>query len=227
MIYIGSTVNSISRWKGHVKSLREQKHHSKHLQRAWNKYGEKNFVFEIIEEVLDKSNLTGREQYYLDIHESYNRNKGYNICPKAGFNTRGASFYKTKEWRDKQRKAHLGKNKSQKTRQKMSESRKGIKFSQEHKTNLSNALKDKLKGEGNPMHGKKHSEETKQKMREKAVERNLKNRNIRAKLSDIMIYEIRNLHPKLSYKKIASLYNVHFCTIRNIIKNKTYKNIEV
>lgn len=227
MIYIGSTVNSISRWKGHIKSLREQKHHSKHLQCAWNKYSEESFVFEIIEEVLDKSNLIEREQYYLDIYESYNRNKGYNICPKAGFNTRGASFYKTKEWRDKQRKAHLGKNKSQKTRQKMSESRKGIKFSQEHKTNLSNALKDKLKGKGNPMYGKKHSNETKQKMREKAIERNTNNRNIRAKLSDAKILEIRKLYPQIGYKKLADIYKVHFCTIRNVVKNKTYKNIEV
>jgi group I intron endonuclease len=47
--YIGSTVNLRSRAKAHRTCLRGGYHHSKKLQRAWNKYGENAFVFEVME----------------------------------------------------------------------------------------------------------------------------------------------------------------------------------
>ena len=45
--YIGSSQNISRRWYDHKRELRIQKHHNKYLQRAWNKYGEENFSFEI------------------------------------------------------------------------------------------------------------------------------------------------------------------------------------
>ena len=53
--YVGSTINFNSRWEQHKAKLNKQKHHSKHLQNAWNKYEKDNFIFEIIEKILDKS----------------------------------------------------------------------------------------------------------------------------------------------------------------------------
>ena len=41
-------------------------HHSVHFQNAYNKYGESSFVYDIIENVQDSSQLLIREQYYLD-----------------------------------------------------------------------------------------------------------------------------------------------------------------
>lgn len=51
------------------------------------------------------------------------------------------------------------------TRQNISESRKGMEFSEEHKKHLSDRAKTKI-GKLNNFYGKKHSEETKQKMSE-------------------------------------------------------------
>ena len=48
-IYIGSSNNIMRRWYEHLRDLKNQKHCNSHLQNAWNKYGENNFLFEIIE----------------------------------------------------------------------------------------------------------------------------------------------------------------------------------
>lgn len=47
--YIGSTKNFKQRLKQHISDLHNNKHHSSYLQAAWNKYGEKHFVFQILE----------------------------------------------------------------------------------------------------------------------------------------------------------------------------------
>lgn len=83
-VYIGSAVDIGKRWSVHLHLLRGGKHHSNHLQSAWNKYGQEVFGFFIIEFVEDKSTLITREQYWLDFYHSANDRLGYNICPTAG-----------------------------------------------------------------------------------------------------------------------------------------------
>lgn len=46
--YIGSTTNYKSRWHTHRSALRRGVHHSFILQKAWNKYGESAFSFEML-----------------------------------------------------------------------------------------------------------------------------------------------------------------------------------
>jgi len=81
--YIGSTINLNARIINHVKELRENKHHSIHLQRSWNKYGGEYFIFGVLEYVENTDNLIEREQYWLDELKAYNDKYGYNICKKA------------------------------------------------------------------------------------------------------------------------------------------------
>lgn len=47
-VYVGSSRNMLWRFWAHKHSLRLNKHRSKHLQSAWNKYGEHVFIFEAI-----------------------------------------------------------------------------------------------------------------------------------------------------------------------------------
>ena len=49
-IYIGSSFNIEKRKNAHFNALRNRKHHSIHLQRAYDKYGEKAFVFTVVKE---------------------------------------------------------------------------------------------------------------------------------------------------------------------------------
>ena len=79
--YIGSAVNVERRWKRHVYDFKAQRHHNSKLQRAWDKYGEHAFTFELLEEVTDPTILLEREQHYMDTLKPF-----YNINPKAGSN---------------------------------------------------------------------------------------------------------------------------------------------
>lgn len=78
--YIGSAVKISGRWGNHRKRLRENWHHSIYLQRAWNKYGEENFEFIIVEECA-KEILLEREQFYIDtVKPEYNMSKIAGNC---------------------------------------------------------------------------------------------------------------------------------------------------
>ena len=82
--YVGSAVDIMKRWNEHRRNLRQNKHHSKKLQNAWNKYGEKVFEFSVIEECERARNvLLVREQYWMDTLNVHGPT-GYNICPVAG-----------------------------------------------------------------------------------------------------------------------------------------------
>ena len=69
--YYGSSVNVEKRWYRHLNDLKNGSHHNPILQRAWLKYGENNFTFEIVEECTS-DNLLIIEQKYLDLRPKYN-----------------------------------------------------------------------------------------------------------------------------------------------------------
>lgn len=79
--YIGSTTNFSRRKATHLRLLNANKHHSKHLQYAWNNSSSVDFAFIILEKIDNLENLFEREQYWIDYYKSYNNKYGYN-CSK-------------------------------------------------------------------------------------------------------------------------------------------------
>ena len=75
--YIGSSNDIKARWRQHKDKLRVNKHGNTYLQNAWNKYGEENFLFEVVEE-CDPEFQFEREQYYLNTLNPFD-DQGYNI----------------------------------------------------------------------------------------------------------------------------------------------------
>lgn len=65
--YIGSSIDIHKRWDIHRCRLNsnDRKRSNKHLLNAWNKHGQDNFLFFIIEEI-EVCDLEKAEQYYLD-----------------------------------------------------------------------------------------------------------------------------------------------------------------
>lgn len=49
-VYIGQSISIRDRWNSHKGALRKNDHRNHYLQNAWNKYGEDNFAFEVIED---------------------------------------------------------------------------------------------------------------------------------------------------------------------------------
>ena len=75
--YIGSSVNIRSRFQHHRAELRSGKHHNRHLQNAWDKYGEENFTFEVLF-YCERSHTLVYEQQFLD-----NLQPEYNVAISA------------------------------------------------------------------------------------------------------------------------------------------------
>ena len=63
--YVGSSVDVMKRWREHRRLLNNNKHHSALLQHSWNKYGENNFEFILVEK-CSRTILISLEQTYLD-----------------------------------------------------------------------------------------------------------------------------------------------------------------
>ena len=66
-----------------------------YMERAVNKHGLDNFDITILERDVPLDKLDEREQYWLDYYQSYDLDKGYNICKVAG-TTKGVTH--TEEW---------------------------------------------------------------------------------------------------------------------------------
>lgn len=75
--YIGLSRFIEERWKAHRNKLKVGNHINSHLQSAWDKYGENNFIFSIIELCADDI-LEDREMYYIALYKSQDRRFGYN-----------------------------------------------------------------------------------------------------------------------------------------------------
>ena len=105
--YVGSTVDSRKRFWAHRKALRLGNHDCIHLQRAWDKYGEDCFKFEVIEQLNSKEELYPAEQKWLDEH--FGKDYCYNVAAHADSPMRNASpeiraklAEKTKAWLERE-----------------------------------------------------------------------------------------------------------------------------
>lgn len=145
-IYVGSSCNMAQRCMVHRSALRGKYHDNTHLQRAWNKYGEQSFVFEVIELVMPWS-LLDREQYWLDKLKPFDRNKGFNKNKIADKPPSQKGKPLSPEHRAKISAASLGKKKSPEAIAKSVNTRKGQKrapFSAEHKQKIGLAHKGRI-----------------------------------------------------------------------------------
>ena len=99
-LYIGSAISLEYRFGRHKRDLKNNKHPNKYLQDSWNKCGENNFLFEIIELCINDE-LIKREQHYIDT-----MNPDYNICRVAGSQLGSKQSEEFKKFRSEQMKGN-------------------------------------------------------------------------------------------------------------------------
>jgi group I intron endonuclease len=129
--YIGKSVHYFHRIGQHKIALKENRHHSYHLQKAYNKYGEDNFIFEILEE-YPKNILNSMEKYWITLLDTCNRNYGYNILNPNGYGSHQADVVT----KDKMRVNAVNRKLSEETKQKLREINLGKSLSPEVFENL-------------------------------------------------------------------------------------------
>jgi group I intron endonuclease len=156
--YIGKTVkdNHNIRWHEHKLRLKRNIHSNSYLQNSWNKDGEENFAFWIIE-TCQKEQLFEREIYWINSFNTFIN--GYNLT-KGGEGNLGMKRHHSKETKIKMSESHKGMIFSEEHKKKISEVQKGKIISEETRKKLSDIMKGK---KGNHT-GIKHSEESKRKM---------------------------------------------------------------
>lgn len=135
--YVGSTVDSRKRFWAHRKALRAGTHDCTYLQRAWNKYGEDCFKFEIIEQLGSREELYPAEQRWLDEH--FGQAYCYNVAAHADSPMRDASpemrallAERTKAWLEREGHPRTGAEHTEQTKKQMSAMRKGKASGIEH-----------------------------------------------------------------------------------------------
>lgn len=185
--YVGSTCDSRERFRSHRKGLRGNRHHCKHLQASWNKYGEDFFKFEVIEQVASSDLLFAAEDIWLS--EWFGHAQCYNSGRSAATPMRGIQKEEhpcygrvvtddekgristgLKEYYANNISHRLGATHTVETLAKIAQNRTppkgvdhygyGLTRSAETKAKIS----EKCKGLVNPMKGKHHSEQSKANM---------------------------------------------------------------
>lgn len=203
--YVGRAVNFKKRMCIHKSRLRNNKHVNKHLQNLWNKYGEENFQFLILES-CERKEVCDREQYYLDL--CIGTENCVNISKSSNNNTSSNSL----ETRMKISASNKGKKLSDSTKSLLSIRHKGKKLSVE--------TKDRIKLARAKQVMIPHDKETK----EKISKSNSGERNSQAKLTWEIVRQIRFQHSiGVRQVELMKIYNISSTCVSNIINHKRWK----
>lgn len=174
-VYIGQAKNLNTRFSNHLYRIKRKEHHNEYLQRAFDKYGEANFIYEIVEEISDLSILDSREKYWIDHYGGINSKDTYNL--KDPLLNEHNDYVKSKlskatsgennpnygnKWTDEQKESvsksrmgisledRIGKEKSDLAKEKMRKSQTG----RIHPEEVKEKIRQANVGEKNPAYGK-------------------------------------------------------------------------
>ena len=174
-VYIGRTCQTLEKRARYNGSGYKE---CPHFWNAIKKHGWNNFYVEILEEGLTDLEASAMELFYIKKYDSSNKDKGYNICDDE-------SCHEYRTYKDSTRRklsiASTNQKVSEETKKKISLKNKGKKLTEEHRKKISESNKGKvtseqtrkkisenhadISGDKNPMWGKTHSKDARDKMR--------------------------------------------------------------
>jgi group I intron endonuclease len=204
--YVGSSINLKKREKEHIGNLKKNRHINFHLQNSWNKYGENNFIFEILEKCQSEK-LLEKEQFYINLFFPE-----YNICKTAG-NTIGYKHTKT-SLNKFSGENHYG---SKLTQKQVDEIRKKYDLGESQKKLVNEYRVSRGCIQGIIKNKTWHDEE---------YILNKERIPSTQKLTKSLVLKIRNLYltEKYTQKELGKMFNVARGTIRGVISNERWND---
>lgn len=194
-IYIGLSKKLNKRFNSHKSCLRKNKHDNLHLQRAWNKYGESSFLFEILEE-CEASKLGEREKFWIDFYGGYESSNLYNM--REGGEVGNTHTKEVREKISKKVKGRpccwKGKHLPLEMVRKIRDAQKGRKLSPEHKEKAILTLRKYWKNRPGYWTGKTLTEEHRQKLRISHLGQKSWNKGNRGMISEETRQKLRISH---------------------------------
>lgn len=236
--YVGSSFEIEKRFWRHRNELEKGIHHCTYLQRAWSKYGEEAFKFEIVHECDTEAEARDLEQVYLDTEYdtlyntsklssggdliSYHPNRDEIVTKmtkslRERYDSMSAEERIEKYGHKGQANGMYGRHHSEESRKRMSDAHKGNQFAkgsvrtEEQRARLSEIASQRT-GDKNPFYGKQHSDETKRKIAESR--KGILPSNTKEVIIDEVVY--------LSASKAAKALGCATATVLNRIKSDKY-----
>jgi group I intron endonuclease len=237
--YIGQSVDIKERNKNELSDLKHNRFKNHHLQHAFNKYGEENFIFIYLEECSEEK-LNEREEYHVSAAGYPNHDLCYNL--RAGGKSGGRRHPKSNEKQSKTRKKMFASgelevwNKDKKCPQ-ISESKKGEKCYWYGKKNPGQSER-MTKNWEDPEYILKQKEAhkgqeawNKDKKCPEISEKMTGEKNHQAKLTERQVRSIklllRNLTHRGAIQEIAAIYGVTPGNIKAIKYGKSWKDVGI
>lgn len=143
--YVGSSSVIGRRWYEHLHKLARNRHHSTHLQNAWNKYGAAEFDFVVVETCAHEA-LIAREQAWIDWAQASDPSCGFNVAPIAGAPSM------TPESIERGAAKRRGRKRPSEVGRKIAAALRGQPLSEERKAKISEAHKGKKRGPHSDIH---------------------------------------------------------------------------
>lgn len=224
IFYVGGTKEFEKRRWRHLNDLRKNIHHNKKLQKDFNEYGEDVFIFKIVKH---SSDVKTDEQNILD---SINYDESYNISPYSTIGDMSDFIDGDKISETLKRKHKLGEIKLKSIFGEDNPNwRGGKKYfckcgSEISKVNNTCLSCRDISGSNNPFFGKKHSNETKEKLRKIVNEKYEKGSYKMPSNTQIVIID------SIEYKSKSYAARKLGCTVSTIsnrIKSKKFKNYKL
>jgi group I intron endonuclease len=165
-VYIGQTKHSLSKRKHQHKYNK-----STAIGAAIRKYGQDNFIFEVLEQCFSHDHMNEREIFWIKEYDCL-APKGYNLV-SGGFSREEMS----EETREKYKKINLGRKRTEETRNRIRIAKLGKKATEEHVQKQREGMKKRYSEYCHHMLGKTLSEETRKKIGESNKRSMLLNKN--------------------------------------------------
>lgn len=227
-MYIGQSVNVNKRKSYHLWLLRNNSHFNPKLQNAFNKYGEENFEFVILEK-CNKEELDDKEIEYISRYNT--TNNGYNIC-EGGEGSLGRTL--SEETKQKISNANTGRKQDEVAKKRKSEAIKELWKTAEYRKKMKQRPKPKPWNKGRrlteeekkhlseKLKGRRITEEHKKKLHELYKGE----KSLTAKLTEQQVIEIRLRFLKGERQcDIKKDYQVSAQTIYDIVRNRRWRHI--